>query len=142
MFYPELTAYLRSCADIASTVTSYSDSVGSYPAIFGDAAPEKAEMPYIVFRIEGDKQPDSVMVKSTVNIDYYDYGPSRSKADSSAIAVQDALDETKLHSEELTDIRFSLGSYGYIPATDSRTIHYNSTFNTRAARSGWMKRTR
>jgi hypothetical protein len=141
MFYTELTAFLRSCSDIADTVTTYADSLGSYPAIFGDAAPEKAEMPYIVFRIEGDKLPDSVIMRSTVNIDYYDYGPSRAKADASAIAVQDALDETKLQSEELTDIRFSLGSNGYIPATDSRTIHYNNTFSTRAARSGWMKRT-
>jgi hypothetical protein len=141
MFYVELTNFLRSCTELAATVTSYTDSLGSYPAIFGDAAPESAKMPYVVFRIEGDKIPNSIIKKSNIHIDYYDYGDSRIIADDFAKFIVDALDKTILQSENFTDIRISLMSDGYVPASDSRTIHHNTIFNSRASRSGWGKRT-
>ena len=143
MFYPELINFLSSDGDIAATVSSYSDEIGSYPAIFSDEAPESAVKPYIVVRITSDKLSDSVIMTSDVYIDYYDYNKSRIKSDSAARAVVDRLDTISIISENLTDIRFSLNSEGYITRSggDPRDIHHNSAFSTRAARSGWMRRT-
>jgi len=139
MFYPELINFLSSDTSIASTVTSYSDDAGSYPAIFSDEAPEDAVKPYIVVRIDSAKNNDSVIMESDVYVDYFDYDKSRVTADAAANHISDRLDTISITSENLTDIRFLLSSRGYIKGRDPRTIHHNSTFSTRAARSRWMR---
>jgi hypothetical protein len=136
MFYSELTALLRSTANIANTVTVHNGQ----PAIFANEAPEEAEMPYIVFRIETSPLPDKVISTSNLYIDYHDYNNSRVTADEAAIAIEDLLEHNKIKTDQLTDIRFSLLNTGYIPGGDPRTIHHNSTFSCRAARYGWMNR--
>lgn len=141
MFYSDVINYLSSDNDVAATVSSYSDSLGSYPSIFADYAPEDAERPYITVRINSNKLPDSVIMESDVYIDYWDYNKSRVTADAAARAIVNRLDTVRLLGDVLTDIRFTLSSEGYISHSDPREIHHNSTFNTRAARSKWMRDT-
>lgn len=135
MFYAALINVLRSYSPIAETVTVYNNE----PAIFSDEAPEKAIEPYIVVRIDSRKTPDSVIIKSDVYIDYWDYDKSRDVADKAAEEIENRLDTMKIISERVTDIRFSLMSADYVKETDPRTIHHNTTFSTRAARSKWMQ---
>ena len=136
MFYSEIIDVLRTDPKITAIVYTYEN----LPSIFSDEAPEGAEKPYIVVRIESSPFSDKVVSTSNLYIDYYDYNKSRVDTDSVAIAIEDLLDSNKLRTENLTDIRFSLMNTGYIPASDPRTIHHNSTFSCRAARSGWMRR--
>jgi hypothetical protein len=137
VFYPELIDFLRTDAAITGTVNTYEGA----PSIFSDESPEGAERPYIVVRIATDKHRDSVMMLSDVYIDYYDFNTSRVTADAAANAITDRLDTIAITSANLTDIRFSLMSRGYIRLRedDPRMIHHNSTFSTRAARSRWMQ---
>jgi len=138
MFYVELTETLREDTNLVATVTTYS----GYPAIFANEAPEDAEKPYIVFRIESSPLTDKVVSVSNVFIDYYDFGKSRAEADSAALAIEDLLDSNKLRTEQITDLRFALTNTGYVTGTDPRTINHVTTLSARGARSGWMKRTK
>jgi len=146
MFYPELLLCLQSDAAVAATVSTYKVKVGvtisDVPSVFRDLAPEKAKLPYIVVAIDSRKDPASIIKVADVKIDYYDYNVSRLKADQFAKAVEDLLDLMKMDSEDYSDIRFKLSDDGYIPQSDPRIIHYNTTFSARASRKGWMQRTR
>ena len=138
MFYKEIINVLSTDSNIANTVTTYLQQ----PAIFSNEAPEDAKFPYIVIRIDSTPLTDKVVSTSTLYIDYYDYNKTRLNSDAFAISVEDRLESNKITSENFTDIRFSLLNTGYIPESDPRTIHYNSTFSCRGARSGWMRRTK
>jgi len=146
MFYPELLLCLQSDAAVAATVSTYEitegETVSNIPSVFRDLAPEKAKLPYIVVAIDSRKDPASIIKVADVKIDYYDYNVSRLKADQFAKAVEDLLDLMKMDSEDYSDIRFKLSDDGYIPQSDPRIIHYNTTFGARASRKGWMQRTR
>jgi len=136
MFYKELINCLMTDPEIAATVTTFDN----LPSIFQQEAPEKVPKPYIVVMIDTAPTQDKVVSSINVFIDYFDYDKSRVQAGKAALAIEDRLDSNKLRTENLTDIRFSMTSEGYIPESDPRTIHHNSTFSCRAARSGWMKR--
>ena len=137
MFYKELITCLMTDSNITDTITTYEN----LPSIFQQEAPEAAEKPYIIVRIDTTPLLDKVVATSTVFIDYYDYDiSSRVQAGKAARAIEDRLDHNKLRTENLTDIRFTMIDDGFIPAGDPRTIHHNNTFSCRAARSGWMRR--
>ncbi len=136
MFYNEAVLLLRTDSAIIATVSTYNN----LPAIFANEAPEGAEKPYIIIRIDVTPLLDRVIASSNLYIDYYDYDNSRVLADSAIIAIENRVDSNMIRTENLTDIRFRLMNTGYIPESDARTIHHNSTFSCRAARSGWMQR--
>ena len=138
MFYSEIVTILRATPDVANTVATFENE----PAVFSNEAPESAEKPYIIIRIETSPLVDNVVSSGNLYIDYYAFNESRITADSAVIAVESLLDTNKIRTENLTDIRFSLINEGYLPESDPRSIHHNSTFSFRAARSGWMKRTK
>lgn len=138
MFYTEIINCLRTDGAITATVTLHN----GLPAIFSDEAPEECEKPYIVLRIDSSFTADKVVATANLYVDYYDYGTSRVVCDGAAIAIENRLEQMKLRTENITDLRFSLLNTGYIPESDPRTIHHNSTFSCRGARSGWMKRTK
>lgn len=138
MFYAEIIASLKNAPDITATVTVYSDE----PSIFSNSAPEEAEKPYIIVRIESSTLPGKVIQTGNLFIDYYDYDKSRVTADAAEIAIQDLLDTNILQTAQLKDLRFSLSNFGYIPEGDSREIHHNLTFSYRGGRSGWGNRTK
>jgi len=146
VFYSELIACLQSDAAVAATVSTYKVKVGvtisDVPSVFRDLAPEKAKLPYIVVAIDSRKDPASIIKVADVKIDYYDHKKSRALADQSAKAVEDLLDLALMNSADYNHIRFKLSDDGYIPQTDPRIIHYNTTFSARASRKGWMQRTR
>ncbi|MHA1168309.1 MAG: hypothetical protein ACTSRU_10845, partial [Candidatus Hodarchaeales archaeon] len=110
MFYKELITCLITDSNITDTVTTFDN----LPSIFQQEAPEGAEIPYIIVRIETAPLTDKVVTSINVFIDYYDYGKSsRVVAGNAALAIEDRLDSNKLRTENLTDIRFSLINEGY-----------------------------
>ena len=136
MFYKDLYNFLITDSAIAATVTTYK----GVPSIFANEAPEGADKPYITFSISTTTLPDSVIVDGTVDIDYWDFGVSRTQADTAANAIEDRVDMKNLRANSLTDIRFRMSSSGHVPSTDSRDIHHNTTFDARGARIRWMKK--
>lgn len=140
MFYSELIEILRSDTKVSDTVSTFVEQSEIIPAIFSDYAPESAELPYIVVKIGGSKQPDNVITLATVTIDYWNYDQSRQKSDEFSIAIEDLLDLKCINAENFTDIRFNITNSDYIDQSDPRSIHFNTMFTARCSRSGWMKR--
>jgi len=138
MFYKEIIEVLRTDQAVSSSVSTYQDS----PAIFSEEAPEKAKRPYIVIRIDSVPTTDRTVSVSNLFIDYYDFQKSRVKCNQYALDLVDLLDFTRLRTKEVNNLRIMWSSDGYIPDTDPRDIHFNSTFGCRGARSGWMNRTK
>jgi hypothetical protein len=135
MFESALVDLLRADTELATYVTTRN----SKPSIFADEAPEGVEMPYIVCKINMSGTAGNIVMSSDVYIDYYDYDLSRAKADSAGRRIELLLDKKKIDSERLGDIRFSLGSCGFVDESDPRSIHYNLLFDTRGARKDWMQ---
>jgi hypothetical protein len=134
MFYGEIITYLRTVEPITDHLTLKND----LPAIFANEAPEDAVKPYIVLRIENNNTPGRVVFQSDLYINFYDFGKSRLNADECAMAIENALDQRKISTDNLSDVRFTLISSGYEEGSDPRDIDYNLVFSCRGARKRWM----
>lgn len=134
MFYGELISRLRSDIELSNLVSDYDAA----PAIFSDRAPEDANMPYAIVQIDGDRGADSVVLSFTINIDYYDFNTSAVGAEKFCRYLQRNMDCQVITADAVSQVRMFLSSFGFVPTSDAKVIHMNSTYSARAARKLWM----
>lgn len=134
MIYDIVITTLRSDTEIASTVSTFN----SYPAIFGDMAPEKAELPYVIVRCY-DLKPtvDKALTSGIMAVDIYDTGTTFTKCDKIRNRIELLLDNKMFDNNKLSDIRLNMINEGAIPDEDITILHYNIEFTFRAIRKSW-----
>jgi hypothetical protein len=135
MLEKALTDILQGDAILAGYVNTF--GTGSRPSIFSEFAPEKAAMPYIVFKISYWNNQDVVVHRFTVDIDFYDYNKSAVNSRKAADRIIFLLDHTKIESDRYGGIRLFLFGGGSVVEDDPRAIHYHVEFDCRAGRKSW-----
>lgn len=135
MFESAVLSVLQADPELAALVTKYAN----LPAIFSDAAPEKATMPYVVFQIDRISSNNLPIAQFSLYVDYWDYGTSKAKARNAAERIEFILDRKVLEHERYSTIRVSFFSGGVVEAEDPKEIHYNLQFSVRASRKKWME---
>lgn len=134
MIYDIIIQTLKSDTEIASTVSTFNSS----PAIFGDMAPEKAVLPYIVIRCFDIKPTsDKALTSGIMDIDIYDYGTSFLNCDKIRNRIELLTDNKIFNNDKLSDIRINMINEGAIPDEDITVLHYNIEFTFRAIRKSW-----
>ena len=137
MFESALLPVLRDDIALSKLVTLFNSS----PAIFSEMAPEKAVLPYIVFRITRSMDIDTVVIqKFNIYIDYFDYGISWINSRKAAEKIELLLDRSNLQHDRYGTIRVFFFSGGAVAEDDPRAIHYNLMFEARAGRINFCKR--
>lgn len=129
MFEAEILGILQSDIELTSIVSTYAGA----PAIFSNDAPQEAELPFVVFRIDGNSRIDAIQ-NFSIWIDYFDFYNSRVNARTAMRRIQYDLDGKRLQPTNYTDIRIWLNSGPtWITATeDVRDVHFNLQFIVRA----------
>jgi hypothetical protein len=137
MFESALLDVLKNDETLAALVGTFASS----PAIFSEFAPEKAVLPYIVFRITRSMDVESRAVqKFTIYVDYFNYGVSGVQSRQAAERIEMLLDRANLQHERYGTIRILFFSGGTVNEDDPRAIHYNLMFDARAGRINYCKR--
>ena len=119
------------------TLTGYLQTYGGRPAIFANRAPEKAEMPYITFRIDRQRGDDSIVQRFNVYVDFWDRDKSEKDSRTAAKRIELLLDKAILSTSEYSCIRLSFFSGGPIDQADPRDIDQNLQFEARAGRKNY-----
>jgi hypothetical protein len=117
-----------------ATLSGYVSTYGGRPSIFSERAPEKAQMPYITFKINRQRASDNVVQKFNVYIDFWDRDKSAADSRKAAKRIEYLLDYTTLSHSEYSCIRLFFFSGGPIDEDDPRDIHHNLQFEARAGR--------
>ena len=135
MFESSLKTILHADTVLAGYVTTY--GAGAAPSIFSDFAPEGAELPYLVYKINYWNNQDVVIHRFSVVFDFYDYNVSAANARAAAFRLQYLLDHRKIESTRYGAIRFFMFGGERVIEDDPRAIHYNIEFDCRAGRKAW-----
>jgi hypothetical protein len=141
MYEKELYKTLISDAVLVSLLSTYRLSASATkPAIFDDSAPEGAEFPYVVYRIE-QYPVDGAVSRFEVVLDYFGHSSvaSRTKA-------RQAIDRIilLLKYQEIDTARFGEVTHFEplvlpIPEPDSRGIHYNIRCEASGVEKQWLE---
>ena len=137
MFESALENIIKNDATIATYITVY-PAGSSIPAVFSELAPEKAILPYIVFRISQSSDENAAVTPFTIFIDYFDYNKS---AVNSRIAVNqliNILDGVALEHDRFNKIRIFFYAGSPVQEEDPRNIHYNLQFTARGGRKSYI----
>jgi len=145
MFESSLQTFLQADATLVSYLTAYPIGSDTTSAIFSEHAPERAEMPYIVYRItESGDTNDKVITTFNIYIDYYesykdeDRNYSRVNARAVVNRLQIILDRALLEHDRFNYIRLYYYASSPVSEGNSRLIHYNTQFYARAGRKNWI----
>lgn len=135
MFETSIINKLAAETDLVSYLNTYNSS----PSIFSNEAPEDADFPYIVIRIDGG-DPYGPVQDYNMYVDIMDYYDSRAGAREAAFWVKVALDEIVLTHDRFIDLRIYpfAGPTHIEEESDPRSIQINSQFTIRVTRSKWM----
>jgi hypothetical protein len=136
MFESAIINALGADAELCSYVSTFE----TRPAIFAEIAPEKAVMPYIVFRIDRSDKVD-VVESAIVMVDYYAYDRSRTNSRKAAERIEYLLDMRVLNHPRYDRIDVDFFAASPVPEADARDIHYNMQFQARMVRSKWTTET-
>ena len=135
MFEAVLLETLADDTELVALLSTFEDA----PAIFANAAPQKAVFPYITFRIvTGGIDESRALRRISLYIDIWDYAQSAVAVNSAAKLIEGLLDKTQLSNDDLANIRLSLFSDGKVPDSDIRMLHHNMQFDVRASRKQWL----
>ena len=137
MFESALLNKLSSITGMSSYVSTFEGS----RAIFSEIAPEKAKMPYLVFRILPSASEGLPVKEFTVFIDYFDYNVSRVKSRNCAEAIEFSLDRAILEHARFNCIRLFYFAGSPVIEEDPRAVHYNLQFTARGGRKKWLDET-
>ena len=120
--------------------TGYVSTFGGVPAIFAGAAPEKAELPYLVIDVDRHPVSDGVLERMQVEFDFLDRGPSRKNTNAAMFRLDTIFDfrRNTVSDERYSSIRFRFDNAGFIKEEDSRGIRYNVRYSVRACRKTWI----
>lgn len=124
-----------------TTLISYLSDTFAAPSIFSELAPQGAEYPYLVIRLERKENAfDKVMQIFTLYVDIYDeLAPTRVVGRQIAECIEFDLDNKLLAHERYNTVRILFDSENIIYETDPRAMHYILGFNIRATRSKWAE---
>jgi hypothetical protein len=128
MFESSVLKKLLTDTALKSYVTLYN----AQPAIFSEAAPEDADMPYLIFRIVQSSTDTLAVQKFSLFFDYYDYNKSASNSRKAAERIEILLDRAELEHERFSCIRCFFEEGSPLEEEDPRAIHYNIQFMVRA----------
>lgn len=122
-------------SDITTRIATYNGA----PSIFSNNAPENADFPYIIVRIDGG-DPEGPVLPYNCYIDIIDWWESRVLAREVSFWIIKALDEQVLTHDRYIDARSWLfsGPTNLEDEDDPRTIQINTQFYVRCTRSKWM----
>jgi hypothetical protein len=141
MFESCLIPVIRNEPTIAALVKPFKLGTGAtIPGVFAEMAPETAELPYIVVRIDQANEDPPVVAKFNVNLDYFDYGTDHSGAHKAIARSILILNRLELQHPEYDTIRIFFSSAGSVREDDARAIHENATFTARAGRIDFADR--
>lgn len=134
----------KTVLDILKADTALIDILTKYegrPAVFSDAAPEKAVKPYLTFYIERDNTETSIIQTMTGFFEYWDTTKSSVNARivSERIEFLFGFKIFKNIDERYGSIRTWFNTGGWIDEGDPRDIRYNNTVYIRAARKKWSQ---
>jgi hypothetical protein len=136
MFESSLLDALRTDSALSGLITAFNGA----PAVFSDAAPDKAELPYVVFSISRTSTEAAAVHKFDVMIHVYGYGATAKAARDAAERIENLLDRGILQHERYSCIRLFMQSGGLVDDdTDPRSIHQNMLFIARAGRKKWVE---
>jgi hypothetical protein len=135
MFESALLEKLLSDSDLLD----YTALFDGEPAIFSEFAPEKAPMPYIVFKISRNAAASPAVQEFSILIDYFDYNNSAKNSREAVERIEFILDRAELEHDRYSKIRIFFSSGASLEEADPRTIHYKMQFIARAGRKKWMK---
>lgn len=138
MFESALLTKLSGDSVLASYVSDFVVNGTTAPAIFAEFAPETAQMPYIVFRINQSSDEVLAIRQFSIFVDYYDYNKSASNSRKAAERVEFLLDRSILEHERYNCIRLFFFAGSSIQEEDPRSIHYNLQFTARGGRKKWV----
>ena len=134
MFESSLLVLLKSDGELNELISTYNDD----SAIFSDFAPEDAELPYIVFKIDRTPSDHLSIDMFNIYVDYFDRGTSFVKAREASERIEFITDTKQLTHERYDKIRLYRASAGAVIETDPKEIHYNNQITARASRKKWM----
>lgn len=111
------------------------------PAVFSDAAPEKAVQPYLTFYIERDNTQTSIVQTMTIFVEFWDDTKSsvNARAASERIEFLFGFQIFKNIDSRYCSIRTWFNTGGWIDEGDPRKIRYNNIIDVRAARKKWSQ---
>lgn len=136
MFDSALLAKLQGDPELVALVSDF----GGQPAIFSEAAPETAELPYVVFRIERSSTESPAVQKFNVYVDYFNRDTTAVQARAASERIEFVLDRAELEHERYSCIRLFFYSGGIVEDyEDPRAVHYNLLFEARAGRKKWIE---
>lgn len=127
---------LKGNASLATLLATYMGR----PAVFCDVAPEEAVRPYVVFALERRfNDTGSLVDQFTLDVDYWDYGDSRTVAREAIEAIEFEFDMGTIEAVDYSNVRFFTPRSGYVKEDDPRLIHYNIEFPVRASRGKFIR---
>jgi len=138
MFEGSFITLLAADAPLVALLSTFE----SAPAIFSNAAPQKAERPYIVFDIDKNAVENLAASGFDVVCDIYDRQESGKNLREIAERIEFVCD----HVEIMTDDRFGTIRLYYedgreIENSDVKTRHYVVRLSARAGRKKWAEET-
>ena len=138
MFESSLLTKLTADTELISYLSTFTISGSTTPAIFANHAPEKAEFPYLVFKISQSSSNCLAVKEFNIFIDYYDKDDSESNSRKAVHRIEFLLDRAVLEHERYSYIRLFFFDGDSVEEDDPRAIHYNLQFSARAGRKKWI----
>lgn len=137
MFEAKFKTLLASDDQITSLLSTYE----SEPAIFSEFAPENADLPYIVFKIEKYPSASKAIDRFNIYCDYFEYGTSYKNARIISERIEFICDIKQITDDSrYSNIRLDRSSSGSVPEPSSpKKIHYNIQIQARGSRYKWMQ---
>lgn len=137
MFEAKFKELLASDNDITSKLSTYN----SEPAIFSEFAPEDADLPYIVFKIERYPSASKSIDRFNIYCDYFEYGTSYKNARAISERIEYICDINQITDDaRYSNIRLDRSSAGSVPEPSTpKKIHYNTQIQARGSRYKWMQ---
>jgi len=134
MFESSLLEALQGDSALSALITTF----GGLPAIFSGAAPETAELPYVIFKIHRSNPGAAAVHKFDVMIDVYGYDTTEKTVHEASERIEFLLDRGILQHARYGCIRLFFQSGGPVDDEDDpRSIHENLLFEARAGRKKW-----
>lgn len=131
MFEAELLAVMKADTALRSFHTVYSGS----PAMFSNGVPEKVNFAYSTIDIKENKEESDRLIQAfDIAINFWDYGPSRAKANSAIKRLKTLLDGQTLNSTDYLCIRIRQDEGEHINTVDPLAINYVQMFSARGTK--------